>query len=244
MIRAAITGSLMILIVVILRVCFKRFPGKVRCALWILCCIRLILPFTLLLPILPQKTEVIPVTMQAAAVAETENVEAVTLDEPKEVSTVDKREDQKVDVKTILLCLYLIGVIVMLASMLIGTIRVLRKTRYAVPRLHGEKDKYYACEGIGTAFVFGVFRPKIYVPFSLGDEELPFVLAHEAYHIRHRHYILKQVESLPLTESQVILMKYYQNMALNEIADQLNMSRSSVKRYLRSARRHLERMVF
>ena len=55
---------------------------------------------------------------------------------------------------------------------------------------------------------------------------------------------LQQVESLPLTESQVILMKYYQGMGLGEIADMLNVSRGTVKRYLKSARKHLEKLEF
>ena len=65
----------------------------------------------------------------------------------------------------------------------------------------------------------------------------------EAVEVDYNRYILRQVESLPMTESQVILMKYYQNMSLDEIAEQLNISRSTVKRYLKSGKEHLEKLV-
>ena len=45
--------------------------------------------------------------------------------------------------------------------------------------------------------------------------------------------------SLPLSESQMAVMKYRQNMSNSLIADLLNVSRSMVKRYLKSADRHL-----
>ena len=44
------------------------------------------------------------------------------------------------------------------------------------------------------------------------------------------------IEALPFNERQVIVMRYFNNMKLEEIASALNCSRSSVKRYLISAR--------
>ena len=66
----------------------------------------------------------------------------------------------------------------------------------------------------------------------------------DAIDVDMRRYILQQVESLPLTESQVVLMKYYQGMNLGEIADMLNVSTGTVTRYLRSAKKHLQKLEF
>lgn len=52
-------------------------------------------------------------------------------------------------------------------------------------------------------------------------------------------YIMKKVRELPFTESQVIIMKYYQNMTIDEIADIIEVSRSTVKRQLASAKKKL-----
>ncbi len=65
----------------------------------------------------------------------------------------------------------------------------------------------------------------------------------EAVEVDSRKYIMEQIMSLPVTESQAIIMRYYQNMQLDEIADQLNVSRSSVKRYLKAGKEHLERLL-
>lgn len=51
------------------------------------------------------------------------------------------------------------------------------------------------------------------------------------------------VLSLPFNEQQVIVMRYYNDMKLEEIAAALRCSRSSVKRYLIVARQKLEKML-
>lgn len=53
----------------------------------------------------------------------------------------------------------------------------------------------------------------------------------------------KAVSTLPFNEQQVIVMRYYNDMKLEEIASALNISRSSVKRYLISARERLGDML-
>lgn len=65
----------------------------------------------------------------------------------------------------------------------------------------------------------------------------------EVVEIDSRRYILRQVLNLPLTESQVILMKYYQNMSNDDIAEVLNISRSTVKRNLKSGKERLARLL-
>lgn len=66
----------------------------------------------------------------------------------------------------------------------------------------------------------------------------------ETVRIGGRSYPLQQIESLPLTESQVMLMRYYQDMKPGEVADMLNISRSMVRRYLKSAEKHLGKVDF
>ena len=66
----------------------------------------------------------------------------------------------------------------------------------------------------------------------------------EAVTVGRGRYVLKQIESLPLTESQVILMRYCRGMETGEIADTLNLSRGAVRFYLKSARKHLKKLEF
>lgn len=66
----------------------------------------------------------------------------------------------------------------------------------------------------------------------------------EILEIDKKKYLLRQVMNLPLAESQAILMRYYQNMSIGEIGDAMNIKGSTVGRYLRSGKRHLQKMVF
>ena len=58
--------------------------------------------------------------------------------------------------------------------------------------------------------------------------------------VDHNQYILQQVLGLPLSESQVIFLHQYKKMNLEEIAYMMEISKSTVKRYLASGKKHLE----
>lgn len=65
----------------------------------------------------------------------------------------------------------------------------------------------------------------------------------EVVQIDSQQYIMNQILKLPFTESQVIILKYYKNMKLDEIAKLMDISRSSVKRYLDNGRKHLAKIL-
>lgn len=54
-----------------------------------------------------------------------------------------------------------------------------------------------------------------------------------------REYIMNQIMKLPFTEAQVIILRFYRSLKYDEIADLLEISKSSVKRYLNSGKEHL-----
>lgn len=53
-------------------------------------------------------------------------------------------------------------------------------------------------------------------------------------------YLIRQVMALPFSESQAIFLRYFRNMKLEEIAKMMQISRSSVKRYLKNGQKMLE----
>lgn len=61
--------------------------------------------------------------------------------------------------------------------------------------------------------------------------------------IESQEYLINQILNLPFTESQVIILTYYQNMKLDEIARVMDISRSSVKRYLNAGRKRLAQVL-
>ena len=52
-------------------------------------------------------------------------------------------------------------------------------------------------------------------------------------------YVVRQIMKLPFSESQAILLRYFRNMKIEEVADMMGISQSSVKRYIASGREKL-----
>ena len=65
----------------------------------------------------------------------------------------------------------------------------------------------------------------------------------EVIEIDSQKYIMNQILKLPFTEAQVIILKYYRNMKHDDIADLMDISRSSVKRYLDTGEKHLGQIL-
>lgn len=73
-----------------------------------------------------------------------------------------------------------------------------------------------------------------------GDETSPEYI----YAVKNEYARLKDaIDLLPFHEKQVIVLRFYQNMKLEEIATTLSISRSSVKRYITSAKQHLKEIM-
>ena len=82
---------------------------------------------------------------------------------------------------------WLLGVAVMLIISLAQLLKLKKRLREAL-RLEGN---IYICDGIDTAFVMGIVKPKIYLPASLSEQEQQYILLHEQHHIRRFDHIFK-----------------------------------------------------
>lgn len=65
--------------------------------------------------------------------------------------------------------------------------RIKRSLRTAV-RMEGN---LWQSEQVVSPFIMGILRPRIYLPFSLQEPEMTYVLAHERSHIRHGDHVIK-----------------------------------------------------
>lgn len=79
---------------------------------------------------------------------------------------------------------------------------------------------------------------------NFADEKMQSVSSSDSpektvIHVDEKNYLLQQVMALPSTESQVVFLHYYKNMKIDEIAYMLEISRSTVKRYLASGKKRL-----
>ena len=57
----------------------------------------------------------------------------------------------------------------------------------------------YECGSIGSPFVMGIRKPKIYIPFRLTAEERMMILLHEQCHIRRKDHLVKLLAVLILS---------------------------------------------
>lgn len=53
------------------------------------------------------------------------------------------------------------------------------------------REDIYQSESVGSPFILGFLRPRIYIPYGLEEETLELVLAHERYHLRRRDHWVK-----------------------------------------------------
>ena len=99
--------------------------------------------------------------------------------------------------------LWICGVAAMLAYALWGYISISLKTRESL-RVSG---RVFICDRVPAPFILGLFRPKIYIPSSLSESDVRFVIAHENAHLARRDHIWK-----PL--GFVLLAVYWFNPAM------------------------------
>ncbi len=65
----------------------------------------------------------------------------------------------------------------------------------------------------------------------------------EVVRVDEKRYIIEQIMSLPFSESQAIYLYYYQNMKIDDIAYIMEISRSTVKRYLKTGKERLKKLL-
>ena len=86
------------------------------------------------------------------------------------------------------------GMIVMLIYAAVSTIRLRLRMKTAVETEPG----VYRTDAAPTPFILGVLRPRIYVPFSVSEDALPYVLAHERAHLTRHDHMIKPIAFLLL----------------------------------------------
>ena len=83
--------------------------------------------------------------------------------------------------------IWLAGMVAMLLYGVVNDWRIRRVVREAVR----QKDNVWRCDRIGTPFIQGILRPRIYLPAALAEPDLSYVLAHEQTHLRRRDHVWK-----------------------------------------------------
>ena len=194
----SISAGILIIVCTLVRLIFRRMPKFVRCLMWLLVAVRLAIPFAIESPLslLPAREYVTVSSNDNADVVgnaynNTELTDKVDAQEGAElaenVATENTAETNNIDVMYVLSIVWLFGVIAVLIYALVSYIRLRRLVDDAVLL----KDNIYQSERAGTAFILGVVRPRIYVPYGLSLNELYMSISHEKAHISRRDHLVK-----------------------------------------------------
>ena len=201
-INMSISASWLILAVLILRLVLKKAPKWVNVLLWGIVAVRLICPFSFesALSLIPS-AETFPEKV----------ISGPSFDIQTGISPVDNRINDYLgdryfegvtvpanngnNIMTILTIVWIIGILLLVAYTIISYRRLHREIDTAVHY----KDNIFQSENVSSPFVLGIINPRIYLPFSMNEQDLEHVVAHEQAHIRRKDHWWKPLGFLLLT---------------------------------------------
>ncbi|MBQ6848900.1 MAG: hypothetical protein IJN76_02470 [Clostridia bacterium] len=110
-----------------------------------------------------------------------------TAPDEKPTDTEEKSVSRMEQILQIAAPVWLVGIGLMLLYELLSVLRVRSRVLDAV-RL---RDNVWQSDRVSSPFIFGLFRPRIYVPYDLEEPMLEQVLSHEQAHLHRRDHWIK-----------------------------------------------------
>lgn len=209
----SITAGWIILAVMLLRLIFHKAPKWIRCAMWGMVGLRLILPFSLesALSLIPSAEPIpqelvhsgTPDNLSTAEILSYVGNNSVSYELGIQDGSIIFNEICAPDCDTVnpLLLnltvasvLWLVGIAALLIYACVSYIKLRSKVATAVLL----RDNVYQSENVDSPFILGIIKPKIYIPFGMSDDAVGYVSAHENAHLRRRDHISKPLAFLVL----------------------------------------------
>ncbi|MBQ8781193.1 MAG: hypothetical protein IJZ72_05925 [Oscillospiraceae bacterium] len=207
----SLIGAVMICAVLVLRLFMKKLPRKYSCILWIIPAIRLLCPMAVAsnaslfnLVELPSESGSAYVEEITADVYEAPAVTAVTVYETEETAVseqvyvpaevVVKEPERKISLGDVLTAVWLAG----FGGMCIYIAFSYGRTHERIKNAEQLQGNVYICKDIESPFVFGIFRPRVFIPEGIGEKDMAYILAHENAHISRGDHIAKLAAMLIL----------------------------------------------
>lgn len=205
LLNLSLTAGWLVLAVIAVRPLLRRAPKWITCALWAVVAVRLLCPVSIesALSLIPT-AEPVPSTLLQTTAPTADNTaddgDFLPADPPPQAPattapTTPAAKNPWQIATHVASWVWLSGTAALLCWAAISYARLRAKMRTAV-RLDG---RVWQSERVNTPFVLGIFRPRIYLPFTLSDEDADYVLAHETAHIRRRDHLIKPLAFLLLS---------------------------------------------
>ena len=201
-INMSISASWLVLAVLILRFALKKAPKWINVLLWGIVAIRLICPFSFesTLSIIPS-AETIPLNI---GMDTTPTINSGISAINNAVNPIISQSNTPMAGASINPLQITIGIYEYI--WIFGMIALALYTAISYWRLHRKvdtavryKDNIFQSENVSSPFVFGIIKPRIYLPFKMNGQDLEHVVAHEHAHIRRKDHWWKPFGFLLLT---------------------------------------------
>lgn len=219
LLHMTLAASVLIAATALLRALFlDRLPKRVFTALWLMAALRLLVPWSVPVPVLPAPEPAVAISpvYEPAAPAVTDAYQPAPAMDAAPVNTVTAPaaplpvpvQDARpaVDWSWLPQAIWALGAAAALGYFLLRHQLCLRQYREAVPaddpavdailnRLRCRRVRVRTAQCVSTPLTYGLFRPVILLPKDMpGDaRELAYVLCHELTHIRHMHILYKYI---------------------------------------------------
>ncbi len=191
----SITASYLVFAVVVARLLLKKAPKWINCLLWALVGIRLICPFSFesSLSLVPgsqiisvnNSSTARPFTVESGIPVVDSSINEFLGDKYYEGVTVPTNTFS--DMTTILSIVWLVGLLAMLLYGSISYLRLHKKVGASILLT----DNIYYCDNIDTPFILGLFKPEIYVPSGISEEQMSYIALHEKAHLKRKDHFWK-----------------------------------------------------
>ena len=195
----SMTGSVVILLVMLARLILKRAPKIFSYALWSVVLFRLLCPVAFTAPVSvlnalePEVQEASESTSVVyflpAEVSQASDFTFVPAENQSGTDNVQVGESGHIhlDLMVVASYVWITGSGIMILYSVIQYIRLRGKLVGAVVY----RGNVYRADYIDTPFVMGIFSPKIYLPSDVPMNERKYIIAHERHHIRRCDHIIK-----------------------------------------------------
>ena len=199
------TASIVILAVLLMRLLLRKAPKKYSYGLWAVVGFRLCCPVSIssalsllnFMPSAPSKAAGRGTAMQYIpddiALAPQPRVELLAPQVSEAVNNSLPAATPQASANPMQIWLFVGAVLwcVGIAALLVYSVVSVRRLRRRVATATRLEGNVWQSENVSSPFILGVFSPRIYLPYHLGEQEREYVLAHEKYHLKRRDYLVK-----------------------------------------------------
>lgn len=192
LLNMSIAASWGIAAAIALRLILRRAPKWLLCVLWAIVALRLVCPFSFesMFSLMPSAETISPAAVWHIGASAIDTEVPIAGDALNAVigdSIAPAPGDSANPLQMWIFVgsiVWIIGLAALLSYALSGLLRIRRRVEEGV-LLFGN---VYLCDAVGSPFVLGLIRPRIYLPSDMEEMQMEYVLAHERAHLKRKDH--------------------------------------------------------